>query len=263
MCLIYFNFSVSGRFDLRRPGYIQRDPDMIKQIAVKDFDHFEDHQSVMNEEVDKITACSLFLLKGAKWRDMRATLSPAFTGNKMRQMFELISECAEDYVKHFQSEAASGKKIDIELKEMFSRYANDVIATCAFGIQVNSLADPDNEFRTNGKKVLQFSVGFTILKMIFMYFFPKIAKKMGLKLLDKQVRSSFKSIILDTMDVRKRDNIYRPDMIHLLMQAREGSLKIESEEKSIEVDGFATVEESDVGKRAENRVWDGEEIVAQ
>lgn len=65
------------------------------------------------------------------------------------------------------------------------------------------------------------------------------------------------------MDVRKRDNIYRPDMIHLLMQAREGSLKIESEEKSIEVDGFATVEESDVGKRAVNRVWDGEEIVAQ
>lgn len=58
---------------------------------------------------------------------MRSTLSPAFTGSKMRQMFELVSECADDVVEHFAKQSSEGK-INVEMKDFFSRYANDVIA---------------------------------------------------------------------------------------------------------------------------------------
>lgn len=52
--------SISGLFDFRTPQYIIRDPDVIKQIAVKDFDHFEDHQSFTDEKVDKLWGNVLF-----------------------------------------------------------------------------------------------------------------------------------------------------------------------------------------------------------
>lgn len=40
-----------------------------------------------------------------KWRDMRATLSPAFTGSKMRLMYEFIIECAQQMTDYLQQKA--------------------------------------------------------------------------------------------------------------------------------------------------------------
>jgi cytochrome P450 family 9 len=57
-----------------------RDPKLIKQLAVKDFDYFMDHRTIVSEEADNLFGKNLFSMTGQKWRDMRATLSPAFTG---------------------------------------------------------------------------------------------------------------------------------------------------------------------------------------
>lgn len=73
---------------------------------------------------------------------MRATLSPAFTGSKMRLMFELVADCADDVVKHFLKKIENGEKIEVEMKDFFTRYTNDNIASCAFGLKINSFADP-------------------------------------------------------------------------------------------------------------------------
>lgn len=60
------------------PAYIIRDPELIKQIGIKDFDHFSDHPKLHTDKNNALNA-----LTGQKWRDMRSTLSPAFTGSKM------------------------------------------------------------------------------------------------------------------------------------------------------------------------------------
>lgn len=202
-------------------------------------------------------------LHGEKWRDMRVTLSPAFTGSKMRQMFELVSECANEIAKYFLDKAKRGEKIHIEGKDFFSRYATDVIATCAFGIKVNSIAEPDNQFYKDGKSMIDFNGQGKALKMFMGFMFPRIARFFNVKVFDQSVTNSFKNVILDTMKVRKEKSIFRPDMINILMQAREGSLKYQADEKSKADDGFATVEESEVGKGNVTRQWSDDDLVAQ
>lgn len=97
-----------------------RDLDLIKQIGVKDFDSFTDHMGFIPPEADPLMGGNLFSMRGQKWRDMRATLSPAFTSSKMRGMFTFMSECAKDFASYFL-EDANGKPIEVDMKDLFTR----------------------------------------------------------------------------------------------------------------------------------------------
>lgn len=77
-------------FNMRQPVLLLNDPELIKQLTVKEFDHFTDHNLFVDESMDTLLGNSLFFVTGQKWRDMRATLSPAFTGSKMRHMFTSV-----------------------------------------------------------------------------------------------------------------------------------------------------------------------------
>lgn len=45
------------------PTLLVRDPELIKQMGVKDFDHFTDH-SITAENIDPLLGKNLFSLKG-------------------------------------------------------------------------------------------------------------------------------------------------------------------------------------------------------
>lgn len=263
MCVFSSIFRIYGAFDFSVRQYVIRDPEAYKQIAIKDFEHFMDHRALVDDEIDQLFSNNLLQLHGDKWKQMRSTLSPTFTGSKMRQMFELVSECSDDVVKHFLKEAEKGEHLNIEMKDFFSRYANDIIATCAFGIKVNSFADPDNEFFTSGKKLLDFASFGKILKFFVILMAPKIAKFFNMKLLDWEVSNSFRNIISDTMQTRQDNNIYRPDMINMVMEIRKGNADSAEENLKDNLDGFATVQESEVGKAKVTRKWNDDELMAQ
>lgn len=55
------------------------------------------------------------------------------------------------------------------------------------------------------------------------------------------------------MQAREKNNIIRPDLIHLLMQAKKGSLVHDKVEEKITDTGFSTVEESAIGKSSVKR----------
>ncbi|GBP58407.1 Cytochrome P450 9e2 [Eumeta japonica] len=93
-----------GYFEFTNKLVIIRDPELLRLIGVKDFDYFTDHRSFGGDK-DSFFGKSLFGLKGQKWRDMRSTLSPAFTGSKLRGMVPLMQDCSENLVQYLKSEA--------------------------------------------------------------------------------------------------------------------------------------------------------------
>ncbi|KAF5271171.1 hypothetical protein FQR65_LT17686 [Abscondita terminalis] len=139
-----------GVHDLIIPVLILRDLELIKRITVKDFEYFTDHNNLVTEDIEPLMEKSLLILKGQRWRNMRATLSPSFTGNKMKLMFALMSECAEEFTRHFQN--LNQNLVVVEMKDICTRFTNDVIATTAFGVKCNSLDDKKNQFYAMGYK---------------------------------------------------------------------------------------------------------------
>ncbi|XP_055619245.1 probable cytochrome P450 9f2 [Toxorhynchites rutilus septentrionalis] len=270
------DFKITGFYDLMKPVYLVRDLEVIKKITVKDFDYFTDHTpniSLKNEEDGddgtdgddggRLFANSLFALRGQKWRDMRATLSPAFTGSKMRHMFGLVAECGQSMVEFFTSETKAGRTLEYEMKDVFSRFGNDVIASVAFGIKVDSLRERENEFFMNGKQMLNFQSFMVIVKFLLLRSMPRLAQKLKIDFVDGKATKYFMSVIKDNMKQRGAHGIVRNDMIQMLIEAREGALKHQKDEQQTKDAGFATVEESNIGKLTHSREWTDNELIAQ
>ncbi|XP_073817821.1 probable cytochrome P450 9f2 [Musca autumnalis] len=209
---------VYGAFDNRQPLLMIRDSELIKQIMIKDFDHFVNRQTFAANS-DNLISNSLFMLENDKWRDMRSTLSPAFTGSKMRQMFQLMLQTVDEAMCFMRTQQASVDSFDVDIKDLTTRLTNDIIASTAFGLQVNSFRDKNNEFYIKAKNAVNFT-GFQQYKMIFMMVFPKLAGILKIDIFDKSFTEYFMHLVLDTMKYRQEHNIQRPDMINLLMEAR-------------------------------------------
>uniref|UniRef100_A0A2H1WGF2 unspecific monooxygenase n=1 Tax=Spodoptera frugiperda TaxID=7108 RepID=A0A2H1WGF2_SPOFR len=231
-----------GRYEFVNELIMVRDIDLIKKIAVKDFEHFLDHRFIFSSS-ESYFSRNLFSLRGGQeWKDMRSTLSPAFTSSKMRLMVPFMVEVGEQMMQSLHQSIKQSKdgSIDIECKDLTTRYANDVIASCAFGLKVDSHNDKNNTFYALGKETSSFNfrqmMTFFMLinapalaKVQPMTYFVKalpssfsIPQLLKLDFLSESSKEAFKKLVLGTMENRELKNIIRPDMIHLLMEAKKG-----------------------------------------
>lgn len=184
----------------------------------------------------------------------------------MRQMFELVIDCAFDLTDFFKTKLANGAELHVEMKELFSKYTNDVIASTAFGINVNSFENSKNEFFVTGSKMLNFGGFKSTAKLILIRITPLLLKALNIQFLDRCAARFFKKMVLDTIDERTKKNIFRPDMINTLMQLKNGKPVLQ--EKDIieplkDNEGFATTAESNIGRLSVQREWNDNDIVAQ
>ncbi|XP_011705828.1 PREDICTED: cytochrome P450 9e2-like, partial [Wasmannia auropunctata] len=104
-----------GFYEFMTPNYVIRDPDLISTIAIKQFDNFCDHRPLINSILDPMASQNLFDLKGDHWREMRKLLSPSFTSSKMKMMFGLMCQCAENLVNFVTTQSGEiGKTYDVK-----------------------------------------------------------------------------------------------------------------------------------------------------
>lgn len=126
-------FRLVGLYDFRSPFFFIRSPELAKLICIKAFDHFTDHLYTINENIDPLFGNALISLSGKKWREMRATLSPAFTGSKMRQMMNLVLTTTNSAVASSRALLEEPAEGVLEMKEFFSKFTIDIIGNvCHF-----------------------------------------------------------------------------------------------------------------------------------
>lgn len=213
-----------GLYELMHPVYVIRDPELIKQITVQDFEHFVNHQGNFDDEIDSLLARTLFFSRNQYWKEMRAILSPAFTGNRMRLMHGLAHDCSAQFLRSLKADAATNPAGRVyECKDLFTRYTCNAIATCAFGLNVDAIANRDDDFYLAGKKVTSFD-GWQGIKFLLFDTMPTLLKTLRVKFFDPKLMEYFRSVVISTVKYRDENSVSRPDMIHLLMQARKGTL---------------------------------------
>ncbi|KAG6800701.1 cytochrome P450 6a14 [Apis mellifera caucasica] len=220
----YKHESVFGIYEGTIPVLVINDLDMIKDVLIRDFSIFVDRGFHTFPKIEPLTQ-HLFLLEAERWRPMRMKLSPIFTSGKLKEMFSLIVESAGNLEKYLDEVIKKNEMV--ECRDLAAKFTTDVIGSCAFGINTNSLLEEDSEFRRMGKKIFSPSLKLMIGN-ICKVFFPSLYEVIGNIFTMKDVDEFFINLVSDTMKYRKDNDTVRSDFINMLMQLKEHPEKMDN-----------------------------------
>ena len=81
------------------------DPEMLKQIMVKEFENFTNRFIHLKQPISKKL---LFSARDETWRRIRHTLTPTFTALKMKLMVPLMEKASDTLVRKLEGVADTG-----------------------------------------------------------------------------------------------------------------------------------------------------------
>ncbi|XP_076271103.1 putative cytochrome P450 6a13 isoform X1 [Rhynchophorus ferrugineus] len=203
----------AGVYLFLEPVYLPVDLSIIKRILFNDFSHFM-NRGVYHHPKDVLTM-NLFSMEGEQWRALRAKLTPTFTSGKLKSMFPILQaniNVLDRVVGH-----NSVNKTPVDIKDVASRLTTDNIASCAFGLECNSLEEQENSFRTYGRKMFEPQP----LKMFMIEFLPTwLLGSLGFKAQRPDVEHFFSTTVKDTIKLREENNLMRNDFLQLLLEMK-------------------------------------------
>lgn len=219
-----------GLFAIVRPVLLVRDLELLRHIMVKDFHHFVDRGTYLDEKNDPLSA-HLFSLRGDKWKSLRAKLSPTFTSGKLKSMFSTLLNCGVSLQTYMDVAASKGDIV--EMRELSAEFTTNVIASVAFGVDIDCIKNPNTSFRKFGRKFFQVSrkngLRFTIFRL-----FPKLMKPLGLRLVERDIEDFMTALVNKTIEHREKNNIHRKDFFQLLLQLRNtGTVHLDDEWETV------------------------------
>ncbi|XP_055852789.1 probable cytochrome P450 6a20 [Episyrphus balteatus] len=205
-----------GFYFFLKQAVIVYDLDLAKNILIKDFHNFTDRVVFHNERDDPLTG-HLFALDGQKWKHLRNKMSPTFSSGKMKGMFPIVLSVGDRLIEAFDNLVE--KDSIVEVKDILARFTVDVIGTCAFGLECNSLKDPHAEFRIMGTKAFTQPRHNRLLNM-FIFSFPKLAKTLRMRQIHEEVHQFYMRVVRETVEFREKNSVKRNDFMNLLIDLK-------------------------------------------
>ena len=196
-------------------------------MLIKDFNKFVD-RGIFNNARDDPLSGHLLALEGEEWRQMRSKISPVFTSGKMKQMFAVVMGIGQQ-LKETCDGLLQQQATEVELKDLFARFTTDVIGNCVFGIECNSLKDPQTEFRQHGRDIME-KPRHNGLITAFIMGHPELARKLRMKLFSDTVSDFFLGAVCAILEYRQQSKERRNDFIELLLEVKaesKGALSLE------------------------------------
>ncbi|XP_069694161.1 cytochrome P450 9e2-like [Periplaneta americana] len=219
-----------GFFTFSNPRFMLRDPELIKAVCIRDFDHFTDRNTLLNADMEPIAGRVLASLNGEEWRYLRSIVSPAFSPSKIKDLCRDMSERSQRFFDFLEKQdgqsAKSGLNIEnvdgllqVEMTDLASRYCTDILAATALGVDSDSFRNPHNELYKMGQLIGNFE-GNGALMLLGHLFNPKLMKFLGLPIVRTRALDFFRALTQDLMSSRRKENIIRQDVLQLLIHAR-------------------------------------------
>ncbi|CAG2164096.1 unnamed protein product [Oppiella nova] len=147
------------------------DPDIIKDVMVKDFNVFPNRHSFF--DVDSFWSKNIFSLEDNDWRRVRSIVTPVLSTTRVRQLCPIVSQCVRQLVDDLSTGARSDSHV-IDVSQYYKKYVIDSILRCFFRIKLDASDKISDEFVGNYEKFLNYNKWKLLSLEIFDGFFAKL-----------------------------------------------------------------------------------------
>ncbi|XP_061532764.1 thromboxane-A synthase [Phycodurus eques] len=210
---------VCGYYLGRRAVVVVADPDMLRQVLVREFSSFPNRMT--NRFANKPMSDCLLMLKNEQWKRVRGILTPSFSAARMKEMVPFIQTTTNALMNNLDAYAESGEAFDIH--RCFGCFTMDVIASVAFATQVESQNNPDDPFVHHAQMFFSFSFFRPI--MLFFIAFPHIMAPLA-GIIPNKRRRQMSEFFINSIQwiIRQREEQppeqRRRDFLQLMLDAR-------------------------------------------
>lgn len=133
-------------------------------------------------------------------------------------MFETFLACTDSLTDLLDEQSKFPGGVDI--KDVVARFTTDVVGSVAFGVECNSLKNPDSIFRKKGLRIFELTK-MEKIKRALTSLLPKIiVSTFGIKHLSQELEDFFLKLVKDTTEYRETMNVHRKDFIQLLLEIK-------------------------------------------
>ena len=123
-------------FNGSKPTLYVMDPDLIAEVMIKKFDIFPNR--VEREGFSpKYFRKNIALLRNHEWKKIRNTLSPTFTGLKLKKMVPFMGDIGTQLGRKFDRILETSDQ-EFQLKPVFRSCTMDIICNLVFGVNIDS-----------------------------------------------------------------------------------------------------------------------------
>ncbi|KAF5273290.1 hypothetical protein FQR65_LT04712 [Abscondita terminalis] len=204
-----------GVYVLQNPLLIIRDPKLIRNVLVKNFNSFCDRYVVVNKKSDWMSANMLFLAKNPEWKYIRAKMSPVFSPTKLKKMLYLITEMGTDMTSYLMLTADNNNSIDI--REICEKFATNVITSCAFGLNARSFQNHDAPFRKYSKMMFDSNLKCSFRQTCY-FVSHALVKLFNFPFFDREVSIFMRNMFWESVTQRNRSKEIRHDLIDIIKE---------------------------------------------
>lgn len=108
-----------------------------------------------------------------------------------------------DFNIYFEFLEEGFKPYELEMKDFFGKFTLDVIATCAFGVESNSMTDVDGGFASRVSKFASLSIIKRLSLYIILLFMPAVARFVPLSFFNMEVIHFLANVIKEAKKCRQ------------------------------------------------------------
>ncbi|KAL5015759.1 hypothetical protein ScPMuIL_005348 [Solemya velum] len=142
-----------GYFEGPTPVIVSSNLDLLHQVFVKRFKSFYARKVFpVQVDPDKDEDVHMFFARGERWRRLRSIVNPAFSTPKMRMMAPMINKRIDSLMDVVNAFCSTNK--EFESHDLFQRLTLDTIANCGFGLDANSMQQPDDSYLKHCRGVI-------------------------------------------------------------------------------------------------------------
>lgn len=109
-----------GIYNFREPRLLVLDPEILKDIMIKYFKHFQgtEMNGIIDKESDPLFGNHPFVLTGEAWKTKRAEVSPAFSNSRIKAIYPITQEVLGKMVNYIKQEIAKPDFDGLDAKEV-------------------------------------------------------------------------------------------------------------------------------------------------